>query len=65
VAKLQAKIEKIKASGFVHGKYEGDENQLPALFITEPGGKVLYAHYAANSIDMPTVDELLEKLKAL
>jgi peroxiredoxin len=62
IAKLQAKIEKVKAGGFVHGKYEGDENQLPAMFIVEPDGLISYAHYAKNSIDMPTVDELLAKL---
>ncbi|MDR2103724.1 MAG: redoxin domain-containing protein [Treponema sp.] len=65
IEKLKQKIEKIKAGGFVHGKYEGDENQLPAMFIVEPGGKVLYAHYAKNSIDMPTVDEVLAQLKTL
>jgi peroxiredoxin len=65
IEKLKLKIEKVKACGFVHGKYEGNENQLPAIFIVEPGGKVLYAHYAANSIDMPTVDEVLDKLKKL
>jgi peroxiredoxin len=63
VEKLRLKTEKIKASGFVHGEYEGNENQLPAMFITGRDGKVLYAHYAANSIDMPTVDEVLEILK--
>jgi peroxiredoxin len=60
--KLDEKREKIKASGFVHGKYEGDENQLPALFIVGQDTSVLYAHYAASIINMPTVDEVLEKL---
>jgi peroxiredoxin len=63
VEKWQAKIEKVKASGFVHGKYEGNENQLPALFIADDDGKVRYAHYAKNSIDMPTVDEVLGLLR--
>jgi hypothetical protein len=62
VARLQAKIEKVKAAGFVHGKYEGDENQLPAMVIVEPDGVISYAHYAKNSLDMPTVDEALAKL---
>jgi peroxiredoxin len=62
LAKLQAKIEKVKASGFVHGKYEGNEDQLPAIFIVKPEGTVQYAHYAKNSIDMPTVDEVLQLL---
>jgi peroxiredoxin len=63
VEKWKAKIEKVKAGGFVHGKYEGNEEQLPAFFIIGPEGKVLYAHYATHSADMPTVDEALEKLR--
>jgi peroxiredoxin len=59
VEKWQTKLEKVKASGFVHGKYEGNEQQLPALFIVGPDSAVQYVHYAKNSIDMPTVDELL------
>jgi len=62
VAKWEAKIAKVKASGFVHGRYEGNENQLPALFIVAPDSTILLAHYAKNSIDMPTVDELLGQL---
>jgi peroxiredoxin len=63
IKKLDEKREKIKAAGFVHGIYEGDENQLPALFIVGRDGTVLYAHYAASIIDLPSVDEVLEKLR--
>jgi peroxiredoxin len=62
LAKAQTKSEKVKASGFVHGKYEGDELQLPAFFIVDSTGKTLYSHYAAYVADMPTVDEAVEKL---
>jgi peroxiredoxin len=62
LAKVQAKSEKVKAGGFVHGKYEGDEFQLPAFFIVDSEGKVLYSHYAAYIADMPTVDEAAAKL---
>ncbi|MBQ7081980.1 MAG: hypothetical protein IJM93_00350, partial [Oscillospiraceae bacterium] len=65
IAKWQAKIEKVRASGFVHGKYEGNEQQLPAMFVVDPDGTVIYAHYAENSIDMPSVDEMLEILDGL
>jgi peroxiredoxin len=61
VKKWEKKVEGLKASGFVHGKYEGDENQLPALFIVGSDAVVLEAHYAASIADMPTVDELLKK----
>jgi peroxiredoxin len=62
LAKIQAKMENVKASGFVHGKYEGDEFQLPAFFIVDSAGKVLYTHYGTHIADMPTVDEAVAKL---
>jgi peroxiredoxin len=65
IDKMNAKREQVKASGFTHGKYEGDEMQLPAMFIVEADGTVSYAHYAENMIDMPTVDEVLEILSGL
>ncbi len=65
VEKLAEKKRKIKELGFVHGKYEGNEQQLPALFIVDEEGTVRYAHYAVNSIDMPTADEALKLLSLL
>lgn len=62
-AKLEEKRKRVKELGLVHGKYEGNEQQLPALFVTEEDGTVRYVHYAKNSIDMPTVDEMLTLLK--
>lgn len=65
IAKWEAKRELVKASGFVHGKYEGNEQQLPAMFIVEGDGTVVYAHYAQNAIDMPTLNEVLDILDSL
>lgn len=65
IARLEEKKRKVKESGFVHGRYEGNEQQLPALFVVEPDGYVSYAHYAKNSIDMPTVEQMLEILDTL
>lgn len=59
IAKFEEKRKKIKESGFTHGKYEGDEQQLPALFIVNTDRRIEYAHYAKSIADMPTVDELL------
>ncbi len=59
LAKFETKRAAVKESGFTHGKYEGDEKQLPALFIVAPDRTVIYAHYAKNIADMPTIDELL------
>lgn len=64
IAKLEEKMKKVTEGGFVHGRYEGNEQQLPALFVVERG-KVSYSHYAKNSIDMPTVGEMLEMLQGM
>lgn len=63
--RLKEKAAAARASGFVHGDYEGNEQQLPALFILDENGKVLYAHYAAELMDMPSVDDVLKKLGTL
>ncbi len=60
--KLQAKSQKAGELGFKHGDYEGDEAQLPALFIVEKDGTISYAHYAKSIMDMPSVDDVLEML---
>ena len=60
--KLMEKIAKIREAGFVHGDYEGDELQLPAMFILDEEGTVVYAHYAEYGSDMPSIDEVLEML---
>ena len=62
LAKLQEKGAAAAAAGFSHGKYEGDEQQLPAMFVLDANGTVEMAHYAASIMDMPTLDELLEIL---
>lgn len=60
--KLQAKGALAEQYGFTHGDYEGDEQQLPALFIVDENGVITYAHYAAELADMPAVDEVLNLL---
>lgn len=59
-AALQVKGTAAAEAGFSHGLYEGDEQQLPALFILSPQREVLHAHYATNIMDMPTIDTLLK-----
>lgn len=56
---LMKKMKEAKTLGFEHGAYEGDEQQLPALFLIDGSGNVAYAHYAKNLTDMPTHDEML------
>lgn len=56
---LKTKSDKAKACGFVHGVYEGNEQQLPAFFYVDGNGKVLVSHYAKTIVDMPSIDEML------
>ena len=50
------KFAKATLSGIKHGDYEGNEQQLPALFVLDKKGTITYAHYAKNIADMPDVD---------
>lgn len=62
VEALKEKGGKARALGFSHGDYEGNELQLPALFIVDEKCNVLKAHYGTNILDMPSVDELVEMI---
>ena len=62
MGRLQAKGAAAAEAGFIHGKYEGLEEQLPAMFITDDKGVVEYAHYGKDIMDMPVVDEVLALL---
>lgn len=65
IEKLEGKRRQVKAAGYIHGKYEGREQQLPAIFIMDEDGIVRYAHYAENSIDMPEIDDIADILTKL
>ena len=61
----KAVIDKIMiagAKGIKHGKYEGNEQQLPAAFVLDENGKVTFAYYGRDVGDVPAVDALLEQL---
>ncbi len=45
-----------------HGAYEGNEQQLPALFVLDRDRTILHAHYASNLSDLPDVEEMLNLL---
>ena len=59
---LREKGAAAREAGFVHGDYEGNEQQLPALFIVNEDGVVEYVHYASSIMDMPKIDEVLKLL---
>lgn len=60
---LQEKGKLAEEYGFERGDYEGNEQQLPALFIVNQEGIITYAHYAKELIDMPGIDEVLNLLE--
>ena len=59
---LKEKGAAAREAGFVHGDYEGNEQQLPAMFIVGEDGTVEYVRYAKNIMDMPKIDEVLALL---
>lgn len=56
--KSKAKIEKVKERGLEHGDYEGEELQLPAVFIVDGNLNVTYAKYGKDAIDIPDFNEI-------
>ena len=62
---LKEKGAKAAACGFRHGDYEGNERQLPALFITDEEGKAAYCCYGESITGLPSIDRVLEILKEL
>ncbi len=61
--KMVGRIIKATKLGFKHGAYEGDEQQLPAVFVVDADRKILYAHYAKSVSDMPDAAQYAELLK--
>jgi len=54
-------IAAIKATchGFLHGKFEGKETQLPAAFAMTADKIIKYAHYGKNIGDMPSLTKII------
>lgn len=52
------KMVKAAASGHKHGRYEGDELQLPAVFVIDRDLKVTYVHYGKTADDVPDIEKL-------
>ena len=54
-------IAAIKATfrGFLHGKFEGKETQLPAAFAMTADKIIKYGHYGENIGDMPSLAKMI------
>ena len=62
MTELQEKGAAAKEAGFEHGEYEGNELQLPAMFVVGGDMTVEVAHYGKNLTDMPKIDDVLAML---
>lgn len=47
--------------GHMHGRFEGDELQVPASFLLSGDGQVIYAHYGRDISDFGSVEDLLSR----
>ncbi len=57
------KIIRASMRKFTHGAYEGNEQQLPAVFVLDREGRITYAHYARHVTDIPSPEALAELMK--
>lgn len=56
--KAIGKIGEAMKAGYKHGKYEGNEQQLPALFLMDRNLLLQYVKYAKNLGDLPSINEM-------
>lgn len=55
-------VASLKAQGFKHGKYEGNELQLPATFIVDHDLTITFVHYGKTGPDVPSSAEVVKLL---
>ena len=60
--KFAVKRKRMEQLGLEHGAYEGEEMQLPGYFVLDKDLNILQAHRATTILDMPSVEEMIEKL---
>lgn len=60
--KLAAKGARCQAEGLAHGEYEGNEEQLPAMFIMDKDMNLEYVLYSQDLTSIPSVEEVAEML---
>lgn len=65
MARFLAKKKAVEEKRYERKTGEGEAQQLPALFIVGPNRQIEYVHYAANSIDVPELDDMLRLVDSL
>lgn len=61
--KALKKIMRSTKMGYKHGLYEGEEKQLPALFVLDSDLTVHYVHYGKDAGDVPDASGLADLMK--
>jgi len=58
-------IAAIKAilKGYMHGKFEGRETQLPAVFVVAPEKIITYAYYGKHIGDIPSIRTMASHIR--
>lgn len=60
--RTMSKMARALAGGYRHGQYEGDELQLPAVFIVDRAMELKYVHYGTSAGDIPGIQEMTRLL---
>jgi thioredoxin-dependent peroxiredoxin len=58
-------VEAVKAvsKGFKHGKFEGKETQMPAVFTVSSEKTITFAHYGTNVGDIYSLAEIADHIR--
>ena len=60
--KLLKKASALMKRKLKHGAYEGNEQQLPALFLVSHNMDLFHSHHAKSISDLPSVDQIIKLL---
>jgi peroxiredoxin len=59
------KVVKVMFEGYGYKSGEGSSSQLGGVFVVDTGGKVRFAHIAANAADHPSPREIIQAAATL
>lgn len=60
--RVVAKTVRAATKGYLHGRFEGDEFQMPAELIVAPDGRIAWSHYGTDVADASPNEVLLDAL---
>jgi len=63
--RMLVQVVKVLAQGYGYKSGQGSSSQLGGVFIIDTGGKVRFAHIAANAADHPSPQEIIQAAATL